>query len=60
MPYPSHCPSCKADLDGGPMPSGDRESPDAARFNRAIGIVIQDQDRVSSWRCPDCGHEWPR
>lgn len=30
------------------------------RWKREIGIYDYVADRTMSWRCPDCGHEWPR
>ena len=29
-------------------------------FDRQIGIYDTGCDRTVSWRCPDCGGEWPR
>lgn len=35
------------------------------RFSRIIGVELgydhpDHYDGVSFWRCPDCGHDWPR
>lgn len=53
------CPSCKADLDGGPIPEDIRQhySP-PYRWERRIGI--SDGDSVYAWHCPDCEHQWLR
>ena len=57
----THCPKCHADFDGGPIPKNMRQfySP-PYRWSRIIGVERLEDDWVSSWRCPDCGHEWPR
>ena len=30
------------------------------QWGRAIGMSDMEQDRIVSWRCPDCKHEWAR
>lgn len=35
------------------------------KFSRLIGVQYaydhpEHYDGVSEWRCPDCGHQWPR
>lgn len=30
------------------------------RWGRAIGLSSMTQDRIVSWKCPDCNHVWPR
>lgn len=54
-----HCPSCKSDLDGGPIPEDLRKhySP-PYRWGREVGL--SDGDSVFAWKCPDCGHQWNR
>jgi len=54
-----NCPSCGASFQGGMIPEDQRHLfGGKAHFSRMIGIVIN--DRVVCWRCPDCGHMWPR
>ena len=56
---PKHCPECKADLDGGPIPEDIRENYSPPyRWCRAISVQTWEGDRHEHWRCPDCGHEW--
>jgi rubrerythrin len=55
-----NCPKCKSDLTGEPIPDKDREAFGGTHFERQIGIVDRDKDRVVKWKCPDCGHEWER
>ena len=33
---------------------------ESGQWGREIGIYDWDKDRTVAWRCPDCGHEWPR
>lgn len=55
------CPSCGADFDGGPIPESIRENYSPPyRWSRKIGIVCPHRDRLVSWQCPDCGHQWER
>lgn len=54
------CPSCKADLRGGVIPKKDQHLFGADHFGREIGLYDMEQDRTISWKCPDCGHQWPR
>ena len=60
MSNPSHCPECKTDLDGGPIPENIREhySP-PYRWSRVIALIDRDKDRQTHWICPDCKHKWP-
>lgn len=44
---PHHCEKCNADLRG-----------DFPPFKREIGI--SQNDRCVEYKCPDCGHTWPR
>jgi rubrerythrin len=30
------------------------------RWSKKIGLYDQNIDRTVAWRCPNCGHEWPR
>lgn len=30
------------------------------QWGREIGIYSMERDMTVAWRCPDCGHEWPR
>lgn len=54
------CPSCNADLDGGPIPENIRQhySP-PYRFSRRIDVVDRQRDCVVAHKCPDCHHRWP-
>jgi uncharacterized protein with PIN domain len=45
---PTQCPDCHADL----------AEPDNRKYSRVIGVVRS--DRITLWRCPDCGAEWQR
>jgi len=57
----TNCPSCKVNLQGDPIPEASRETyGGSTHFKREIGIYDRDLDRTVAWRCPDCGHEWPR
>lgn len=60
MTYPSNCPSCKADMQGDPIPEKDRHfyGATSTHYSRVIGI--SDGDSVGYWMCPDCGHQWDR
>lgn len=46
---PLNCPACSADW---------RDLEHGAPFKREIGI--SDGDTVYKWKCPDCGHQFPR
>lgn len=57
----THCPKCGADFQGPPIPEQHRQHYGKhTHFSRLIGIYDMDRDRTVAWRCPDCGHEWPR
>lgn len=30
------------------------------KFGRVLGIYCMEQDRVTEWKCPDCGKTWSR
>lgn len=54
-----NCPKCDVSLIGNPIPEASREWFGwKTHFRREIGIV--ENDYVTRWVCPDCGHEWPR
>jgi len=56
---PDNCPLCLASFDGGPIPENLRQYySEPYRWSLKIGIV--ENDRVVRWKCPECGHEWPR
>lgn len=62
---PRYCPSCKADLQGAPIPQDSIDkgyyAPGSTHFGRTIGVEISDiYDGVCFWECPDCGHQWER
>lgn len=58
---PDRCPSCGVSLIGDTIPAGIRHLyGGATRFRREIGIYDRGLDRTVAYRCPDCGHEWPR
>ena len=54
------CPECKANLVGEPVPGRYRSMYAASHFSRKIGLYDQLSDRVTAWKCPDCGHVWGR
>jgi predicted RNA-binding Zn-ribbon protein involved in translation (DUF1610 family) len=55
------CPGCGVNLTGEPIPKDIREYYSKPwYFSRKIGITDRKLDRVTTWRCPDCGHEWER
>lgn len=59
--YPSRCPKCDDDFTGKPIPEESRDAyGGATNFSRVIGISSLEHDRLVAWKCPDCGHEWPR
>lgn len=56
-----NCPRCKSDLTGDPIPLEDQELFGGhTHFGREIGLYDRDKDCTVAWKCPDCGHEWPR
>ena len=61
---PERCPSCAADLDGGPIPQEMVEQgwyAPGAHWSRVIGREVTGvYDGILYWSCPDCGHAWPR
>ena len=60
-PEEERCPFCKVSFKGPPIPPPHREHyGDATHFSRKIGIYDRALDKTVSWRCPDCGKEWPR
>jgi len=61
-PEHDNCPNCNVSLIGAPIPEKDRHwFGNATHFKREIGIEYQGlYDGILSYRCPDCGHEWPR
>lgn len=30
------------------------------KFGRVLGIYCMERDRVTEWKCPDCGKTWSR
>lgn len=55
------CPLCGVSLIGAEIPEHQRESYGGQKyFGRVIGIERRGDDRVSSWRCPDCCGYWAR
>ena len=52
------CPHCGVSLIGDPIPEDQRDKyyGRETHWRREIGIV--EHDRVTKWRCPDCGREW--
>lgn len=58
---PDHCPACGASFVGDPIPEKYRRHYGSqTHFSRVVGITDLRQDRITTWKCPDCGHEWPR
>jgi hypothetical protein len=55
-----NCPNCHADLQGKPIPEKSQHLYGATHFSRKIGITSIELDHFVKWKCPDCGHEWPR
>lgn len=56
---PETCPKCGTDFRGDPIPKEVQEQYGEHKYlSRVIGIV--DRDRVTHWKCPDCGFTWPR
>lgn len=50
-----YCPSCGADWQGAEIPEAHRDNfGGKSHYQRVIGIVDQDLDRLTGWRCPDC------
>lgn len=61
MAVPTTCPSCRIDFRGKEIPPADRRSyGHETHFSRVIGIYSDEADATIAWKCPDCGHEWPR
>ena len=57
-----HCPHCKANLDGEPIPRDKRKYyGKSTHFGRETGIEVSGvYDGVLYWVCPDCNGEWLR
>ena len=58
------CPHCEANLQGAEIPEKDRYAfGGKTHYSRLIAVEILGYDRVTHWRCPDCGaedeREWP-
>jgi hypothetical protein len=73
MTYPTECPFCKSNLDGGSVYEAflkkygcairAKEAADSyggGNWNRAIGIYDKRKDRTTHWQCPDCNNKWER
>lgn len=59
MILPAHCPLCSADFKGALIPPEHREVfGGEENFSRVMGIEMRGEDRISKWKCPDCGGEW--
>lgn len=58
--YPEECPNCHASLIGESILEHQRDSYAVKHFMRVIEIVDRNRGRATNWKCPDCGHEWPR
>lgn len=57
---PELCPLCGADLTGEPIPVELMPEFGATHGSRKIGLYSLERDRVTHWRCPDCGGTWER
>jgi len=61
---PVGCPACKSDLyrpaAKGEWTDAQGQSHDMPDGSRVIGLYDWETDRTETWKCPDCGHEWPR
>ena len=33
---------------------------ETGKWGLKIGIYDMERDMTTHWKCPDCGHEWPR
>jgi len=57
-----YCPKCDADWRGKPIPREHQHlyATDTGYFSRLIGQYDMNQDRTTSWLCPDCGATFPR
>jgi hypothetical protein len=54
------CPECDASWVGSPIPAPYREyHGGATHYSLVLAVTDANADRVSHWRCPDCGKEWP-
>ncbi len=52
------CPHCGANLIAGDIPKESQQHyGNNKHFLRVIGIERLGEDRISSWKCPDCGKE---
>jgi hypothetical protein len=61
----SHCPHCKANLQGDAIPQDliDKGyyAHDATHYSKIIGIELRGvYDGVLYWQCPECGGKWHR
>jgi len=55
-----YCPFCNADLQGEPIPKEIQHHYGANYGSRKIGISSLEEDRVTTWECPDCHQQWVR
>lgn len=54
-----HCPACRADWRGDPIPVVDRPAYSGfTHFSRAIGVIRY--DRIVAWRCYACKAEFAK
>ena len=54
------CPLCGADHRGGPIPEDIADNYSSKHWSRRVAITDPDRDRVTQYRCPDCGGTWDR
>ena len=54
-------PDCGVSLLDARIPEASRvHYGDSTHFKREIAIYDRDLDMTVEWKCPDCGHRWPR
>jgi len=58
-PFAVKCPVCGANFIGAEIPWEQRKYYGSqTHFLRVV--AIEERDRIVAWKCPDCGHTWPR
>jgi predicted RNA-binding Zn-ribbon protein involved in translation (DUF1610 family) len=58
---PNYCPHCGVSLQGKRIPVQDQAYYNGKRhYSRVVSVYSREKDMTTSWKCPDCGHKWPR
>ncbi len=63
MSDPTSCPSCRTSFTGEPIPQEYIDAGyygDKTHYSSVIGQYDLYEDRITSWQCPLCLHQWKR